>query len=334
MLTRPLDFLASLRLTLVALVLLGGGVALVIQFEVDATPALAPAIGLLGLNLVSAILVKEKIRSSLPLLLFHLALLTLLVLLALSRATYLKGWATLIEGEAFEQLDGVLHQGPLHPWISPLPLAEGPIQGGFEARFDEEGRRGTTRSLLYQPGTGAPIYIDDTTPLNVEGYRLGVSLNLGFTALLRWVPDNGSAEVLGGVDFPDIISEPDGQGLEWTLPNGEPIWTGLEILSPRKSFFYPEFRVPERYQLVVRHQQQRHPLQEGEALLLPGGQLRFESLHRWIGYEVFYDWTIPWLLATCLLAIGFLGWYLWERVTSTPWNRADQPEYTKEPNDA
>jgi cytochrome c biogenesis protein len=38
-----------------------------------------------------------------------------------------------------------------------------------------------------------------------------------------------------------------------------------------------------------------------------------------MGYSVFYDWTMPWLLAACTLAVLALGWHFWSKFSVRPW---------------
>jgi cytochrome c biogenesis protein len=52
----------------------------------------------------------------------------------------------------------------------------------------------------------------------------------------------------------------------------------------------------------VRLGEQRAELTPGQTMAVPGGQLVYEGLRTWMGYRVAYDPTLPWLLATALLA--------------------------------
>jgi hypothetical protein len=46
---------------------------------------------------------------------------------------------------------------------------------------------------------------------------------------------------------------------------------------------------------------------------VPEGVLVYEGLTAWMGYKVFYDPTLPWLLASAVLAIAALSAFFWRR---------------------
>ena len=48
-------------------------------------------------------------------------------------------------------------------------------------------------------------------------------------------------------------------------------------------------------------------------MTLDEGILVYEGLTTWMGYKVFYDPTLPWLLAAALVAIAALGAFFWRR---------------------
>ena len=79
--------------------------------------------------------------------------------------------------------------------------------------------------------------------------------------------------------------------------------------------------MPDQHQVVVRHGEQRAELSPGESVALPGGRLDYLGLSTWMGYQVFYDRTIPWLLAAAGFSILCLGWHFWTRFTARPWQR-------------
>ena len=41
-----------------------------------------------------------------------------------------------------------------------------------------------------------------------------------------------------------------------------------------------------------------------------------------MGYVVYSDWTLPWLLAAATLAAAALGWHFWRRFAMRPWQEA------------
>ena len=57
---------------------------------------------------------------------------------------------------------------------------------------------------------------------------------------------------------------------------------------------------------------------------LRGRGLNFEELRSylrgWMGYKVFYDWTMHWLLAAGTLAVASLGVHFWRKYAARPWD--------------
>jgi cytochrome c biogenesis protein len=80
------------------------------------------------------------------------------------------------------------------------------------------------------------------------------------------------------------------------------------------------FRLPASHDLEVVTEKGVQRLAPGATLELAGGRLRYEGLTTWMGYVVFYDWTLPWLLAAAMLAAGALGWHFWRRFAARPWH--------------
>jgi len=133
--------LASLKLTLVILVVLGIGVVVAYLSETRTIWALVLPLTLCALNLMAAIATNGVFRRQMPLLVFHLCLLALIVLIAVGRMTYLKGQleltdlvrrATLVlRGRAVaprEAESGSLcqrrFQHRLRPWFAAWPDAQ------------------------------------------------------------------------------------------------------------------------------------------------------------------------------------------------------------------
>ena len=161
--------LASLKLTLVGMVLLGMASIAIFKLEHNSTPWLAVPLLLLGLNLMAAVATNGVFRRNTPLLVFHLALITIVLLAAAGRLTYLNGAAEVTEGETFNGLKES-EAGPLHPWRidkvqfvnegMDIDYTPGPVRVSTVSRvrwLDAQGieRRGEAR---------------DNTPLVVLGY--------------------------------------------------------------------------------------------------------------------------------------------------------------------
>jgi cytochrome c biogenesis protein len=62
----------------------------------------------------------------------------------------------------------------------------------------------------------------------------------------------------------------------------------------------------------------------GERYVLPQGTLVYEGLTAWMGYAVFYDWTIPWLLAAAAAAVASLSVHFWRKFAARPWDACEE----------
>ena len=80
------------------------------------------------------------------------------------------------------------------------------------------------------------------------------------------------------------------------------------------------FQLPEDRKIVLRQEDLRFEMQPGDRISLPDGTLEYRELRTWMGYRVFYDWTIPWMLAACVVAILSMAWHFWRKFASTPWD--------------
>jgi cytochrome c biogenesis protein len=320
-----LEKLASLRLTLVALLLLGLGTAIAYnaQGEGEATLPLVFPLGLLAVNLMAAVATNKTFRRQSALLVFHLALIAIIVLVALGRLSYLRGSAEVVSGGEFA---GLVKQeaGPWHR--DHLASVRFQSQGFTIAYQPGLQRNGTRNRVRWIDDNGLPRTADigDIDPLVIHGYRFYTTHNKGFSLVFRWHPRDGAAPLLGSVNLPAYPAHEHAQAREWQLPGadtGGPIWTQLVfdeiLLDPDKD---SEFRLPSRHEVVVRLGERRETLVPGGRIALEHGQLEYLELRTWMGYAVFYDWTIPWLLASCVLAVLSLGAHLWSKYFSRPWS--------------
>ena len=73
---------------------------------------------------------------------------------------------------------------------------------------------------------------------------------------------------------------------------------------------------------MVRVGEERRELKLGESLRLAEGVLVYNGLRSWMGYTVFYDFTLPWLLAACVLAVVSLAWHFLSRFSARPWDKS------------
>lgn len=320
--TLPWRAMASLRLTLVGLVLLALGVVYAYVFNQHATLALVLPLLLLSINLLVAVATRPIFRQSGSLLLFHLALISIVLLLAVGRLTYLKGHVELTQGQEFA---GVLTGVDAGVWHRSALDQVRFSNEGFAIEYNTGLQRGVTSnqvSYVDAEGRAQRAEIGDQTPLVLHGYRFYTSHNKGFAPTFSWHPVRGGAPILGAVHLPSYPINEYSQSREWTLPGtGLKLWTMLQfdevILDPARP---SEFRLPQYHHVVVRLGDSRIELQPGGVMTVPEGRLVYEGLRSWMGYTVFYDWTIYWLLAACLLAIAAMAWYYSVKFYAKPWN--------------
>lgn len=309
MIARTLILLASLRLTL-ALLMITAGLAVYGQSGAAAAFRwLALPFGLLGLNLVAAVAVHDRLRNSKGLLVFHLGLAALATIAGIGRLLAFDGHVEVTEGGALDVAHVVAEtQAPLHSWGLDHILF---LQRGFSIDYDAGMRRRATRSAVALPdgnGGWSERVVGDDRPLIVGGYRFYTTHNKGFAPLLTWRPAAGG-EMAGAVHLPSYPLNEDRQGNEWTLPGDQrtlALW--LELSRP----IYDEnghwtFAPPQDARLVVIDGDRRETLEAGQTIDLGNGRLRFDGVTTWMGYRIFYDPSLPWLLAAAGLAVAGLA---------------------------
>lgn len=319
---RALNLLASLKFTLAIIIALALAVVLAYTAKTQAVWALVGPLAAFALNLAAAVVTNPVFRRQIPLLVFHLALITIVLLIAIGRLTYLKGQLELAEGEVF---DGQLTQeesGPWHPrHLDVLRFSN----EGFTVAYAKGVRRGATRNQVSwtdAQGHTRQEIIGDQTPLVLAGYRFYTSFNKGFAPAFIWYPASGGAPLLGTVHLPSYPLHEYKQAIAWTPPGSStPLWVMLQfdevIIDPEQP---SEFKLPAQHQMVVRTGTERRELKPGEAMRLADGVLVYDGLRSWMGYTVFYDFTLPWLLAAGILAVASLAVHFWKKFSSRPWN--------------
>lgn len=315
--------LASLKFTPVGLVLLGAASIAVYQLDHSATPWLAAPLLLLAVNLIAAVATNGVFRRQLPLLIFHLALIALVLLAAAGRLSYLKGTVEVTDGAAFEGLYSQ-ESGPLHGGrLAQLHF----INDGFDINYLEGPvlDRNLNR-VRWQDGAGREqmTVIEENNPLILFGYRIYPTSNKGFAPLFVWQP-KGGAPVLGAVHLPSFPANATSQAQTWRPAGSQAdIWVMLPVDEQLIPADRPSrFRLPDARKIVLRYQNLRYELQPGERLSLPDGTLEYRELRTWMGFRVFYDWTIPWMLAACVVAVLSMAWHFGRKFASVPWNGDD-----------
>jgi cytochrome c biogenesis protein len=311
---------ASLKVTLWLLALFAASVLVFLLSGTFASGWFALPLLLLSLNLLAAIETNPAFRRHTPLLLFHLALLALLLLVAAGRLTYLKGSVEMTAGEAFPGALTQFESGPLHR--SRLDRVAFTLMS-FTIDYDTGRQRGATRSIvqwLDPIGKVASGRIGDHYPFVQNGYRFYTTHNKGFALRFDWQPTDGTAQQ-GYVHLPAYPAHEFSQAQEWTLPGtAHRLWAELQfdevILDPEKP---SQFRIPQTHTLVMRDGEIRYELKPGQSVDLVDGRITYKELRTWMGFAVFYDWTLPWLFAAGFIAVLSLGWHYWRKFAAKPW---------------
>ncbi|MDH5784220.1 MAG: cytochrome c biogenesis protein ResB [Chromatiales bacterium] len=315
--------LASLRLTLIIIVVFALSIGIYYFSDRRYEWILAMPLTLLAINLSAAIVTHPTFRYRTPLLLFHLALLMLLLLVVAGRLSYLRAEVEVTSGSQFAGSFDRSESGPLHqPGYQQLHFllhdftihyAPGIQREETEAQIewrDDSGRRMSTT-------------IGDHHPLRLNGYRFYTTPNKGFAALFLWQPTATASAQRGTVHFPAYPAHEFRQAQRWVTPDLRlELWGQLDfdeiLLDPEHP---SQFRLPQQQRLTIRTNDKRYSLQPGESISLPQGTLRYEGLRKWMGFKVFYDWTLPWLLACGVVAVLSLGWHYWRIFSADPWLR-------------
>lgn len=346
---------ASLKLALVIIVALTAGVLFAYLSEVRTTWALVVPLALLAINLSAAVATNAAFRRQKGLLVFHLALIAIILLIAIGRLTYLRGTLELTEGVLFDGNLTTSEAGPLHHWrlkdvkfvhegfeidyapgtpnegfgtekepAAQEPAGNEPEAGSASSVSDTRGaRRAGTRNRVHwldEKQLWHTEVIGDNVPLKIQGYNFFTTSNKGFSPLFVWAP-TGGASITGSINMPSYPAQEHKQFLEWTPPGTNlKLWTQLQfdevIIDPYK---FSQFRIPEQHKIVIRLGDDRFELKPGGSVNLPGGALTYQELSKWMGYNVDNDWTIDWLFAACLVAMGSLSWHFWKKFAARPW---------------
>lgn len=309
--------LASPRWMVLFFLLTAGGSLAVVYELGSATALMAPPFALLIVNLLAALIARPRFRSDLPLLLFHLALIVLVVLMVVARLIYFDGTTSISRGMPF---DGTLlteKRGPLHG--GGLDRLDFSNQGFTTAAFREGKYRATYNRVGWVDELGMPrlAEVGGDRPLVIGHYRIYTTSYRGFSPVFEWHPADGAAPQKGVVQLGYRGQETFGQMAAWTLPNAESAWVMLDFLSSAVGDqVAPTDDQADtlEHALVLRLGEERHALRPGEALQRPGGTLVYRELNSWMGYRIIYDPTEPWIIATVFAGIVSLLWFYAKRI--------------------
>ncbi len=323
-----LHYLGNLWFTLVLLVLFALAVLATDAGWLLPSEAMVLPFTLLVFNLVAAIVVNPRFRRTTPLLVFHLSLLALILLALLGRLTYLQGQVLIPVGEEFGGELGRQEQGPWHQNSLDNVLFS---NEGFEVDYDRRAKRNRTYNKVRWPDADGRVQegiIGDDRPLLLQGYRIYTSNHRGFALQFTWLPANKGLPSSGLVtlkSWPRLRFE---QAQQWRPPGTDlDLWVKLEFDDSMLDEDRPwTFAIPERHRVIVRVGEQgreRHELQVGGSLELAEGELLYDGVQSWMGYEFYSDWTLPWIGAASFAAVLALAWFYWRRFSARPWIAPD-----------
>lgn len=283
------------------------------------TALLALPFFVLAVNLGAAIAVNARFRTDGWLLLFHLALLALVLLLVLARLTHFEGKAPITRGGVFDGYIEFPSIGFLHGeryrrlLFSNAGFTErsenGPYGGGIVNRVRWQGQ---ARDGIWSEGK-----ITNDAPLDLDGYRIYPTTSLGFAPMLVWEPSTGPP-IVGAIQLPPPTSADFQRGAAWRIDHGPELWAWIGT-SPAPTDADRENLGADTFAhvLVIRSGERRFELRLGDVVELSGGRLRYVKLETWIGYHIIYDPTRPWLVATILVAVTCLLAYYLRRLGCT-----------------
>ncbi|MEW6312914.1 MAG: cytochrome c biogenesis protein ResB [Pseudomonadota bacterium] len=306
--------LASTRLTLLGMALFGAAVLLTYRDQEASPWWMAVPLALLAANLFAAVATDPRINRRGGLLVFHLALLALILLAGVGRLTHFSGRVEITEGSLFQPV-GVetLRKGAWHPdRFDQVKFAQGP----FTVQYQPGLKRAHTRSqvfILDGAGGQTPMVVGDQMALVLAGYRFYTTSNKGFAPLLTWMPDAG-VPVSGAIHMPSYPFLEWNQFTDWATPDGEKVQLHLDVERPsdnEAAWTLDPKNIPAT--LVVKSAGGNAVLHPGETVRLAHGVLRFDELRGWMGYQIFFDPTLPWLFWIALVGVAGLAHHAWRK---------------------
>lgn len=276
-------------------------------------------------------------------LLFHSSLLLLLLLFMASRLLYFQGYLEVAEGQGFS---GPFLQGSQGPFYRGIFRDVVMVQEAMEVTYarGEEGEE-IQSGLRFLEGGGEEQsgLVSFNRALRYRGYRFSVPGRMGYALLVSFrpkrpgplgggslSPEGGSSpatapptlespplegvapapEHLGFVNMPPYPFERKAQINSFRLPGtGERVVLTLDLLEePYRKKGRWRFILPKDYRVIVSFRSRDFRLRQGERCDLGVGTLEVRDLKRWMGYGVFYDPTLPYLLVTSALVVAGLLW--------------------------
>lgn len=320
--------LASLKLALVAMLWLAATILTQYRNDDGGMLWIIAPLAVLAVNLSAALCVTPQFRHQAGLMVFHLCLLAVVVLAGYGQLTALQARLEISKGQRFDpHLLQIKRRGPWHSLVAFEEVqAE---QGDFRVDYAARVARGKTVSqvwLTHADGKRQPVWFGDNVPLRINAYRFYTTSNKGYSVLLTWLGDDDQ-RATGVVHMPSYPRYDWKQVRAWTTPAGNDV--SIELHVPRA--------VPEaaawvfdsrgaRGVLSIAAGGQTHRLRPGDAIELPNGRLRFEQVRTWMGYEMYYDATLPWMFAVAIVGVAGLAWHFWIKLWTQPLSVAQQQQ--------
>ncbi len=315
---------SSLKLTLVLFFIFGTG-AVAWHFTEHALKdwLITVPLLLLAFNLMTALLTNKVFRTHGWLLLFHVGLLLLLLVIGISQVTKLIGSVEVTNGSVYDQSSAQWQQGLFHPnRLDKLQFKLEKFNINYAPSHGETVRLDTQAYLTWldEEGGVKKGIVGDKVPLKVYGYKLYTTHNKGFAPMFRWQPKQGFSNE-GSLHFPAWPEHEFNQSNDLQIPGTSyKVWLSLKFFDPILSTMEPSvFRTPNDFVLVARVGEQRHKLQPGDFIEFETGRLEFLGLNTWMGFQIFYDWSLPWMLGAALLALFGMAGHFWKKFAPTPW---------------
>jgi cytochrome c biogenesis protein ResB len=323
--------LASLRLTLVGMVLLAM-LAVVGSRNADIGAGItAVPLAILVVNLLAALLTNKSIRTQTGLLVFHVGLLLVFVCIGLTVLLRYDGHVEVVQGGEFDAgLVETVAQGRWHDnRLDELEFSQGEIRVNYLAGLN---RQDTHSTLEYRTATGEirRITVGDTRTVTIDGYRIAATFNKGFALLLHWTGADGR-EMLGAVHMPSFPEFDWKQVTTWTTPEGQQVQLELmfdeSVSDDRGAWSFGSTDVPYSVNVSVASEPQQS-LRRGGSVELAGGVVRMMDLRTWMAYQVDYLPLLPWMLVAALLAIVGLAMHFASRyLPASTTARAKEDDY-------
>jgi len=315
--------IASLKVTLAGMVLLGIGAGYSYGNPMGVPVwVLVVPLAWLAVNLVAAIATNQRINQQPGLLLFHLCLLSIVILAGIGRLSHLNAHVEMLRGATFKA-DHLLEvrKGPLHSGALDQVRF---IQGSYTVQYAPGMKRGVTNSqvkYLDDQGQWVDKDVGDDRPLVIKGYRFYTTHNKGFSAILSWMPADGSKTITGAVNMPSYPLFDYKQDNQWTTPAGQPLklWMQLQTGLDANASWVLDGSKSSGVLVVTTADKVRHEMKLGDTLPLKDGVLRYDELSTWMGYRVFYDPTLHWLFLVAVAGVLGLAHYFWRKMNLQPW---------------